>query len=327
MTDAPATHGDARRALVVGAHGQDGSYLCEHLNSLGYAVFAGGRDEIVGSRERQTFNILDSGAVTDLLGRKQFDEIYYLAAHHHSSQDDTESLESLIGRSFDVHCRGLLNVLDGISKASKQTRLFYAASSLVFGEPAHAPQNEDTPLAPICAYGVTKTAGIGLCRLYRREKDVYACAGILYNHESPRRAARFVTRKIVQAACEIQKNPKLTLSLGDLEAQVDWSFAGDVVRAMHAMLQLDEPNDFVVASGTLHSVRDFADRAFGLLGLDYRNHVVQSSNLLQRKVRKTPLLGDASRLRSATSWEPKTTFDGLVELMMKSEMTSNPKIA
>jgi GDPmannose 4,6-dehydratase len=321
MTVMRTAHGKARRALVVGARGQDGSYLCEHLASLGYVIFAAGRGEVVGSQKPQAFDILDSRAVADLLGREGFDEVYYLAAHHHSSQDTPESLERLIGSSFDVHCRGLLNVLDAISKASQQTRLFYAASSLVFGEPAAAPQNEETPLAPVCAYGITKTAGIGLCRLYRREKNVHACAGILYNHESPRRAARFVTRKIVKAACEIQRNRELTLPLGDLEAQVDWSFAGDVVRAMHAVLQLDEPDDFVVASGTLHSVRDFADRAFGLLGLDYRNHVVQTADLLQRKVRKTPLLGDASRLRSATGWGPKTSFEELVDLMVKSQMT------
>jgi GDPmannose 4,6-dehydratase len=204
---------------------------------------------------------------------------------------------------------------------SRQTRLFYAVSSPVFGEPAYAPQNEAT--RQFVHTELRRPPALGLCQLYRREKAIHACAGILYNHESPRRATRFVARKIAQAVCEIQKNRRLTLALGDLEAQVDWSFAGDVVRAMQSMPQLDEPTDFVVASGTLHSLRDFADLAFGSLGLDYRDHVVHSSDLLQRDVRITPLLGDASRLRSATGWKPATTFNELVDLMVKSEMASN----
>lgn len=311
-----------RRAIVVGAGGQDGSYLTEHLASLGYAVIGITHGTLAVGVARRPFNILDAQGVVDLIRTERPDEIYYLAAHHHSSQENTESLRQLIDLSYDVHCRALLNFLDAIVAVSPMTRLFYAASSLVFGEPSVSPQNEDTPLAPICAYGITKATGIGLCRLYRRDQGIFCCFGILFNHESPRRAPRFVTRKIVQAVRAVQADRSNKLVLGDLDAQVDWSYAGDVVRAMQAMLQLDAPTDFVIASGTLHSVRNFAELAFQTAQLDYRDHVVQASGTLPRAVRKIPLHGDPNRLRSATGWRPGVSFEELVDMMVRAEMAA-----
>lgn len=321
MTAMSRPDGSARRAIIVGAGGQDGTYLREHLAALGYTVIGINRDHVVSGSERRAFSIVDSAAVAGLLAAEKPHEIYYLAAHHHSSQESTETLRRLVDMSYDAHCRGLLNVLDAIVTVSPSTRLFYAASSLVFGEPATSPQTEDTPIAPICAYGVTKAAGMDYCSLYRREKGVFCCSGILYNHESPRRATRFVTRKIVQAVRAIKADRGAKLMVGDLDVQVDWSFAGDVVRAMHAMLQTDSPRDFVIASGTLHTVREFVDRAFSAVQLDYREHVVLASGLLQRNSRKIPLRGDAGRLRATTGWSPRVSFEGLVDMMVQAEMT------
>ena len=321
MIDGGRTDNGARRAIVVGAGGQDGSYLTDHLTSLGYTVIAIKRDHLVAGSARRPFTILDPAAVMDLIKAERPDEVYYLAAHHQSSQESVGPLRQLIDTSYDVHCRGLLNALDAIVAASPHTRLFYAASSLVFGQPSTSPQNEDTPMVPICIYGVTKVAGMGICRAYRREKGVFCCSGILYNHESPRRGTRFVTRKIVQAARAIAAHRSAKLQLGDLDAEVDWSYAGDIVRAMHAMLQINSPCDFVIASGILHSVRDFADRAFSAAELDYRNHIVQASDMLQRVPRKTPLKGDSTRLRDATGWRPLVSFQELVDMMVRAEMT------
>lgn len=322
MIQAERAEMSGRLAIVVGANGQDGTYLTEHLTSLGYLVIGIKHNEIVAPSGARPFSIFDRTAVMDLVRTEQPDGIYYLAAHHHSSQEKLESLRQLVDVSYDVHCSGLLNFLDSIVATSPKTRLLYAASSLIFGEPTTSPQNEATPYAPICAYGITKTAGMSLCRLYRREKHIFSCSAILFNHESPRRAPRFVTRRIVQAVRSIKAGRSFKLTLGDLDAQVDWSYAGDVVRAMQAMLQLESPQDFVVASGVLHTVRDFADRAFRAAQLDYHDHVVQASGMLQRKVRQYPLLGDSSRLKAATGWTPKVSFEDLVDMMVQAEMTA-----
>lgn len=313
----------SRCAVIVGAEGQDGTYLAEYLAGLGYRTINIGRDHVVSEFGRRPFSISDSGAVAALIEAEQPDEIYFLATHHHSSEQKPGNLRELIDLSYAVHCRALLNVLDAIVAASPRTRLFYAASSLVFGEPSFAPQNEDTPVSPVCAYGTTKATGMEYCDLFRRERGIYCCSGILYNHESPRRAPRFVSRKIAVAVHAIQKDRRRKLTIGDLNAQVDWSYAGDVVRAMHAVLQSGAPCDYVVASGTLHSVRDFVERAFRTVGLDYCEHVVESSGLIQRNRQKIPLQGDPSRLRAATGWAPAVSFDELVEMMVREEIAGN----
>jgi GDPmannose 4,6-dehydratase len=309
-----------RHAVILGAAGQDGRYLQRHLISAGYRVTAIGRQGILTGDIQAPFDVLDSGAVGDLIGAERPDELYYLAAHHHSSHEQQGTLRELLDTSYAIHCRGLMNVLDAIAAVSSETRLFYAASSLVFGDPTVTPQNEDTPMAPICAYGVTKALGIELCRLYRKERGIFCSTGILYNHESPVRGIRFVTRKIARAAAGIRRGEQSALTLGDLDARVDWSFAGDVVRAMHAMLQLDTPRDFVVASGTLRTVREFAARAFADVGLDYQKYVVESPAIIQRSRRRVPLHGDPSRLAAATGWKAQTSFEELVDMMVRAEL-------
>jgi GDPmannose 4,6-dehydratase len=316
--DSPRTA--SRCALVVGASGQDGYYLCRELEARGDRVIRVTRNGVVGDRARQPLDILDAAAVRRLVGETAPDEIYYLAAYHHSSQQDAGSLRALIEKSHDIHCTGLLNFLDAMTVVRRQARLFYAASSLVFGDPRRVPQDEDTPMAPVCAYGITKLLGMGLCRAYRSNEGLFACAGILYNHESPRRAPHFVTRKIARAVADIKRGQAKPLEMGALDARVDWSAVEDVVAAMTAMLAMDSPQDLVIASGVLHSVRDFAAHAFGVAGLDYRQHVVEKPELLHRSPRKQPLCGDTRRLRAATGWQAKVSFEELVERMVRAEL-------
>jgi len=310
-----------RHAVILGAAGQDGHYLQRHLISAGYRVTPVGRRSMLTCDIQAPFDVLDSRAVIDFIEAERPHEFYYLAAHHHSSHEQQGSLRELFDTSYEIHCRGLMNVLDAIAAVGSGTRLFYAASSLVFGEPTMTPQNEDTAMAPICAYGITKALGIELCRLYRKERGVFCSTGILYNHESPVRGVRFVTRKIARAAAGICRGEQSALTLGDLDARVDWSFAGDVVRAMHAILQVDTPRDFVVASGTLHTVREFAARAFAGAGLDYRKYVAESPALIQRARRRVPLHGDPSRLAAATGWKAQTSFEELVDMMVQAELS------
>lgn len=309
-----------RCAIVVGAGGQDGYYLCRELTTRGDRVIRVGRNGVYGDMPNRALDILDAEAVVDLVRDAQPDEIYYLAAYDHSSQEGTGSLGTLLDESHNVHCVGLKNFLNAMSIARPGTRLFYAASSLVFGDPPEVPQTEDTPMAPFCAYGVTKLNGIGLCRAYRVNEGLFVCAGILYNHESFLRHRNFVTRKIVCAVAEILRGSGSRLELGALDAQVDWSAAEDVVLAMMAILSLDEPQDFIVASGSLHTVRDFVARAFLVVGLDYRDHVLEAPGILHRPLRKRPLCGDSTRLRTSTGWQPKLSFDDLVESMVRSEL-------
>lgn len=310
-------------ALIIGAMGQDGFYLGAHLESTGYAVAKAARQSVIVGQREQPFDVLNAEQVAGLIGELQPDEIYYLAAHHHSSQESTENLVQLFSESYKIHCQGLANTLEAIALQSPRSKLFYAASSLVFGEPRATPQNEQTPMAPVCAYGITKVAGIGLCRLYRREKNVFSSVGILYNHESPRRAEKFITRKLVKAAVAASRGQLKKVTVGNLDGRVDWSAASDTVRAMQLMLRQEQPGEFVVASGILHSVREFAECAFALVGLDYRQYVEESGALLQRASRAVPFQGDSTLLRQQTGWRPEVSFHGLVEWMVKSELGSS----
>ncbi len=309
-----------RSALIIGAYGQDGFYLRNYLKTLEYRVISAGRDLVSAGEKQTAFDVLDVDAVASLIAAERPNEIYYLAAYHHSSQENTETLSQLFDYSYKVHCVGLLNVLEAVANMGQQSRVFYAASSLIFGNPRRAPQNEDTLFAPVCAYGVTKAAGIGIGRLYRQERNVFFSTGILYNHESPRRADKFVTRKIVQAVVDIHRGKRSSVELGRLDVQVDWTYAGDVVRAMHAILQMDAPGEFVVASGELHTVRQFAERAFSALSMNYREYVTETPSVLQRANRQVPFQGDASRLRAVTGWKPEVSFDNLVDMMVRLEM-------
>jgi GDPmannose 4,6-dehydratase len=287
-------------ALIVGSAGQDGTLLAAHLRERGYEVRGAG-------------NVARTAAeVGELVAG--VDEIYYLAAFHHSSEDSPIETRALFEKSHAVHVEGLVHFLDAIRSRAPHAKLFYAASSLIFGDVSESPQTEDTPFRPTCAYGITKTAGVHLCRLYRHAHAVYASVGILYNHESPLRADRFVTQKIVKAAHAIKRGTQDRLVLGNLAAEFDAGYAPEYVDAMHRILALPAPDDFIVATGERHSIREFVELAFAHVGLDWTKHVEENRALITR----APLVrvGDASKLARATGWRPTTTFPELVRVLM-----------
>jgi GDPmannose 4,6-dehydratase len=302
-----------RSALIIGASGQDGRILARLLLEREYTVRGWIRRETVAPPpcECALVDILNPAAVETSLRRSPPDEIYYLAAFHHATEDAIElSAAELLRCSFDVHVLGLLNVLQAMEECAPRARLFYAASSHVFGPPKSEWLNEQTPLTPNSAYGISKAAGLQCCQLYRQQKGMFVATGILFNHESPWRKPSFLSQKIVQGALRARHDPAYKLVLGDLEARVDWGYAPDYVEAMFRILQLAEASDFVVASGELHTVREFAEIAFGALGLDWRQHVETDARLLNKT--SHPLRGDSGKLRAATGWSPGVTFGEMV---------------
>ena len=306
------------RALVIGAGGQDGRLLSRQLLDRGYDVRGWVRAE--GSNPPPgpcaAVDLLQSATVGHELQILQPDEIYYLAAFHHSTEDTLgEDAADLLRRSFDVHVTGLVNVLQGMKRSGPRARLFYAASSHVFGVPETDWQDEQSALRPDSAYGISKAAGIQCCRFYRQQEGVFAATGILFNHESALRKPSFLSQKIVRGALQARRDPTHRLLLGDLDARVDWGYAPDYVEAMWRILQLPEASDFVVATGEMHTVREFAQAAFGALGLDWNLHVTTDARLLNRT--SYPLRGNPQKLKKATRWSPTIGFEQMVAKLVE----------
>ena len=296
-------------ATGLGRWRQDGQLLHTHLLALGYSVIG---------LTRYNIDILSTNDVSKLVSESQPVEVYYLAAYHHSSEDKIADDSDLFHNSFNIHVHGLVNFLNAIAKYSAKSRLFYASSSLIFGNPPDETQTEDSKFNPESPYAISKVAGMMVCRSYREQKSIFVSSGILYNHESSLRSPRFVTRKIVQAAVKIYREGNGKLRLGNLDGKVDWGYAPDFVDAMQRILQISAPQDFIIATGTGRSVREFASLAFSLLGLDYRKHVISDYEVLSRS--SFSRLGNASLLRQKTGWEPKTSFEDMVAIMIDSEM-------
>ena len=315
-----------RNVIIVGSQGQDGRLLGERLATEGCALLGVDRDGI-----RRGAPALDpDDAPVDALDRTSVDRavrafapdaVFYLAAFHHSAEnacplDDAE----LYLRSHDVHVRGPANFLEALRRHAPRARFFYAASSHCFGEPSTSLQDESTPLRPICPYGISKTAGVQLCRMYRARHGLHASCGFLYNHESPLRSPSFLSAKIVRGAVEIARRQRDELILGDLSARVDWGYAPDYIDAMIRIVRLDAADDFVVASGRAHSVGDFVSIAFAHLELDWRRHVSADASLLTKSRPAAALIGDSSKLRRKTGWAPTVTFADMVRLLVDAEL-------
>jgi GDPmannose 4,6-dehydratase len=293
-----------KRALVIGSGGQDGRILIDRLRAEGTETVGIDRSTEISSAE--TF--------TRLVAELRPDEIYYLAATHHAAEDrGSAGGRDLYLESHRVHVEGWLNVLEAVRLRHPGARLFYAASCLVFGEPASSVQNESTPFAPVGAYGITKTTGIHCCRLYRNGAGVHASTGILYNHESPLRKPGFVSQKIVRGAVDIRKGRASKLVLGDLSSVNDWGWAEDTVEAMVRIVRADEPDDFVVATGEPHTVADFVEAVFTRANLDWKRLVEEDRSVIARK--RPALIGDASRLREKTGWRPRVGFAQMAGLL------------
>ncbi|MBN2247115.1 MAG: GDP-mannose 4,6-dehydratase [Coriobacteriia bacterium] len=312
------------RALITGITGQDGSYLAELLLDKGYEVFGLVRRASTGSFERIDHllhkvtlisgDLSDQASLIDAMRQSQPDEVYNLAAQ--SFVADSWKQSEYTG---DVDALGVTRLLEAIRREKPDSRFYQASSSEMFGKVKETPQTESTPFHPRSPYGVAKVYGYYITLNYRESFDIHASNGILFNHESPRRGLEFVTRKITDGAARIKLGMESELRLGNLDASRDWGFAGDYVEMMWRMLQQDEPDDYVVASGETHTVREFCEIAFSRLGLDYEKYVVSDPRFF-RPAEVELLHGDSSKAREVLGWEPQVSFRDLVEMMVDSDL-------
>lgn len=300
-----------RNAIIVGSNGQDGRLLSDHLARKDYRLVPVGREQL---------DITNADEVSRLVASVGAHEIYFLAAYHHSSQDLKESDGLLFKRSFEIHVSAATNFLDAIATHASTARFFYASSSHIFPHSGGERQDETVPVEPADVYGVTKYAGMMVCRYYREKKGVFASCGILYNHESSLRDPKYLSRKVAKAAAKIARDKSGTLVLGDLDAAVDWGYAPDYVDAMHRILQLERPSDYVIATGKAHTVREFVAAAFRHVGLDYRDYVEVRAGLLTKG--KETRVGDSTKLRLHTGWQPTTGFEEMVARMVDAELSN-----
>lgn len=322
-----------KKALITGITGQDGSYLAELLLDKGYEVhgiirrassFNTGRIDhlytdphINGVRLFLHYgDIADSTNLIKLLYRIQPDEVYHLAAQSHVrvSFDIPEYTGDVTGLST-------IRILEAIRETGVKAKFYQASSSEMFGKVHESPQTETTPFYPRSPYGAAKVYAFWSTVNYRESYGLFACNGILFNHESPRRGETFVTRKVTRAAARIHSGLQAKLYLGNLDAQRDWGYAKEYVEAMWLMLQQDQPDDYVVATGETHSVKEFVDAAFSAVGLDWQKYV-EIDPKYYRPSEVDLLVGDAGKAKRVLGWEPATTFKGLVDLMVDADMAA-----
>ncbi|MDD1649641.1 MAG: GDP-mannose 4,6-dehydratase [Methylococcaceae bacterium] len=312
------------KALITGITGQDGSYLAEFLLACGYEVIGMVRrtsttnfDRIRDFQDRVTIvqgDLLDQVSLINLLQEHHPEEVYNLAAQ---SFVPTSFTQPVLTGEFTA--LGVTRILDAVRIADRSIRFYQASSSEMFGKVQEVPQRETTPFYPRSPYGAAKVYGHWITVNYRESYNLFACSGILFNHESPRRGLEFVTRKITHAVARIKLGLQDELYLGNLEARRDWGFAPDYVRAMYLMLQQDRPDDYVVATGETHSVREFCQVAFDHVGLDWEKHVVVDPKFY-RPAEVDLLVGDPGKARRILGWEPSVTFADLARIMVDADL-------
>ena len=316
------------RALIVGSGGQDGRILWDQLQEKGYVLLGLSRSETRthGCEWNNFVDVRNAAQVSDAVARFQPDQIYYLAAHHHSSQDFRSRSDEVWQASWETHVAGFAHFLEAVRITGAPARIFYASSSRVFGVPSISPQNESTPISPSCIYGVTKAIGMTLARYFREKHGVQVSCGILYNHESPLRNHDFLSQKVVRTLLNIKQGKSSHLEVGDLEACVDWGFAPDFTRAMQLILAAPQADDFLIATGQTHSVREMIETAAACLGMEWKSIVRENPSLLQRPT--LPLCGHATHLRTVTGWKPEVTFAGMVRILVEAtEVDTNLHVA
>ena len=313
-----------KKALITGITGQDGSYLAEFLLEKGYQVFGmerrnsqknrGNIEHLMDKIEVVSGDLLDQGSDSQILQEVKPDEVYNLAS------------QSFVGESWkqpaftgDVTGLGAVRVLEAVKLVNPRIRFYQASSSEMFGKVQETPQNENTPFYPRSPYGVAKLYAHWITVNYRESYGMFAASGILFNHESPRRGLEFVTRKITHTAAKIKLGLAKELRLGNLDSKRDWGFAGDYVEAMWLMLQQEKPQDYVIATGETHTVREFVEAAFSQLGLDWEKYVKVDEKFL-RPAEVELLKGNASRANKELNWRPRMTFKELVRLMADSDL-------
>lgn len=316
------------KALITGITGQDGSYLAEHLLSQGYEVHGLVRRVALEDPQRRFTRIshivdkihlhaasLESyPSVFKVISTHDFDECYHLAAQSFVAESFADGFSTL-----NTNINGTHYVLAALQELRPKCRFYFAGSSEMFGKVREVPQKETTPFYPRSPYGISKVAGFELTRNYREAYEMFCVSGILFNHESPRRGYEFVTRKITSAVARIKAGLQSELRLGNMDARRDWGHAEDYVRAMHLIMQQDQPDDFVIASGECHTVREFCELAFAHVGLDYRDYA-RVDEKFYRPAEVEALTGDASKARRVLGWEPRYTFPELVKVMVQNDL-------
>jgi GDPmannose 4,6-dehydratase len=317
-----------KRALITGITGQDGSYLAELLLSKGYEVHGIIRRvalEDPGHRLWRIRHVLDRlilhpgslesyASIFRIIKEVQPDECYHLAAQSYVTYSFEDEFSTI-----NTNINGTHFVLNSIKESAPECKVYFAASSEMFGLVQETPQNENTPFHPRSPYGISKVAGFDLTRNYREAYEIFACNGILFNHESPRRGMEFVTRKISHGIAKIKLGMENEIRLGNLDARRDWGFAGDYVEAMWCMLQQDIADDYVIASGQDHSVSEFVELAFNYAGLSWQDHIV-IDEMLYRPAEVNILKGDFSKARAKLDWKPNIEFNELVKTMVDSDI-------
>jgi len=317
-----------KKAFITGITGQDGSYLSELLLEKGYEVHGLVRREAIEDPSNRLWrinHIIDNihihyGTLENYLGlvhifnTTQFDECYHLAGQSfvgHAIEDSTLTLNTNIN--------GTMNLLSVLSKMNMECRFYFAGSSEMFGDCEISPQNENTSFNPRTIYGISKVAAFEIVKLFRTNNNLHASCGILYNHESPRRDSIYVTKKIVNFVIDVKLGSTKKLFLGDINAQRDWGYAKDYIKAIYSILQYDEPGTFVISTGVLHTVKDICSIAFEYFGFDYSDYVVVDDQL-KRPKEKSVLLGDSSKARKLLNWKPSISFEDLITLMVEKEL-------
>jgi GDPmannose 4,6-dehydratase len=313
-----------RRALITGITGQDGSYLAEWLLEKGYEVFGVVRrssspnlwriEHILDRIELKPADLLDQLSLIKIIDEVRPQEFYNLAAMSFVPASWDQPL--LTG---EYNAQGVVRAMEAIRQVDKTIRFYQASSSEMFGKVRAVPQSEDTPFYPRSPYGVSKVYGHYITVNYRESYDLYACSGILFNHESPRRGLEFVTRKVTDGVARVKLGLAKELRMGNLDARRDWGFAGDYVRAMWMMLQQDVPDDYVIATGQTHSVRELVEVAFGHVGLDWQQHVTLDERFL-RPAEVDLLIGTAEKAKRKLGWTPTVDFHGLVRMMVDADV-------
>ena len=317
-----------KKAFITGIDGQDGSYLAEFLLAKGYRVYGMVRRVALEDPEHHLWrikHILDKitlypascesyPSIFKVVEKVKPQECYHLAAQSFVSYSFEDEFSTI-----NTNINGTHFVLSAIKEKAPKCKFYFAASSEMFGLAKETPQNEFTPFHPRSPYGISKVAGFDLTRNYREAYGLFACNGILFNHESPRRGFEFVTRKITNAVAEIKYGLTKKLYLGNLEAKRDWGFAGDYVKAMWLMLQQSKPDDYVIATGETHSVKEFVEMAFSYAGLDWKKYVVKDKTFY-RPAEVHLLIGDYSKAKKKLGWEPKVKFKELVKMMVDRDL-------
>jgi len=317
-----------KKVLITGITGQDGSYLAEFLLEKGYEVHGIVRRVAIEDPEHRLWrirHILDKiilhpasmesyASIFKVVDKVKPDECYHLAAQSFVSYSFEDEFSTI-----NTNINGTHFVLSAIKEKAPECKFYFAGSSEMFGLVKESPQNESTPFHPRSPYGISKVAGFDLTRNYREAYNLFACSGILFNHESPRRGFEFVTRKISNTVAEIKLGLSKELKLGNLEAKRDWGFAGDYVKAMWLMLQQEQPDDYVIATGETHSVKEFAEIAFSQVGLDYQDYL-RIDEIFYRPAEVHLLKGDYSKGKEKLGWEPAVSFTELVRMMVDADL-------